>query len=56
MSMNSIMTILLCVALLALLTAFAQAETVKVCAEVKLPEKGKCITRTIHGYKVRICG
>lgn len=32
------------------------AEEVKVCATITLPEKGKCITRTIHGYKVRVCG
>lgn len=34
----------------------AQSKQVKVCAEITLPEKGKCVTKTIHGYKVRVCG
>jgi hypothetical protein len=32
-----------------------EAKSVKVCATVTLPAPGKCITRRIHGYKVRVC-
>jgi len=49
-------------ALLVLLAGVEQAEarTVRVCAgshctTITLPKKGKCIYRTIRGYRVRVC-
>ena len=41
--------------LLVLTCVEAHGKTVNVCTEIKLPEKGKCIYKTVHGYKVRVC-
>jgi hypothetical protein len=31
------------------------AKTVRVCADVNLPAPGKCIYKTIRGYRVSVC-
>lgn len=31
------------------------AKAVRVCADIDLPAPGKCVHKTIHGYRVSVC-
>ena len=55
MTVNNILFVLACLAILIVFAGVSKAKTVNVCVSLTLPAKGKCITRTIHGYKVRVC-
>lgn len=63
MNLNTLMVILLCVALLAILTGAAHARQsiyfcvveLNKCMTVTLPKPGKCKTVTFHGRKIKLC-
>ena len=46
---------IICIIGMCILASTPQAREVNVCVSIALPAKGKCIYKTVRGYKVRIC-
>ena len=55
MTLNNILFVLACLAILIVFAGVSKAKAVNVCVSLTLPASGKCIYKTVRGYKVRVC-